>query len=249
MPAKKSQPALIIMLEDTNRDKIHSRLTDDLSLDEKNRLYRAFLKDTIYTCLTLTNTVVEVNYPSEETKTIVEDSVGKLDEILPARLKKILNSSKFVTVSSTGESQGDRLKHAFQRAFEKGYSQVVLIGCVTPTLSKKTIQNAYKVLRSKDVVFGPTLEGSYYLIGLSNMIDDVFDKIDWASDQAIYSQMVSMVSEKSLDWNELDLWYDLRQPEDFEFLVRDINFFRQIGDEKSATCTEDVLDEVLKKIS
>jgi glycosyltransferase A (GT-A) superfamily protein (DUF2064 family) len=249
MPAKKSQPALIIMLEDTNRDKIHRRLTDDLSLDEKNRLYRAFLKDTIYTCLTLTNTVVEVNYPSEETKTIVNDSVKKLDDILTPRLQKILRSSGFVTISSTGESQGDRLKQAFKRAFKNGYSEVVLIGCVTPTLSKNVIQNAYRLLKKHDVVFGPTLEGSYYLIGLSIMIDDVFDKIDWTSDQAIYSQMVSMVSEKSLNWNELDLWYDLRQSEDFEFLVRDINFFRQIGDEKSAICTEDVLNEVLKKIS
>jgi len=248
MSAKKAQSALIIFLDDTNRDKIHSRLADNLSDNEKDRLYTAFLEDTIFTCLNLPNTVLKVNYPSEEALEIVKNSIESLKERLSPRLKKTLNGGDVVTIMSEGESQGERLKHAFEQAFEKGFSPVVLIGCVTPTLSKKTLQNAFRCLKKSDVVFGPTLEGSYYLIGLSEMQEDVFDNIDWFGDEAVYSQMVNVVSSGSLKWHELDLWYDLRQPEDFEFLIRDINFFRQVGDEKSASSTEVVLGEILKKM-
>ena len=248
MPAKKTQPALIIFLEDTNRDIIHSRLTDDLSHSEKNRLYRAFLADTIYTCLNISGVKIKVNYPSEETKKIVCSSIQDLEEHLSPKMKKILKSDNFSTVTSKGESQGQRLKNAFENAFKDGYSPIVLIGCVTPTLSRSAIQTAYKYLNKTDIVFGPTLEGSYYLIGMNKMETDVFCRIDWNSDQPVYSQLVSAISETSGKWQEMELWYDLRQGEDFEFLIRDINFFRQVGDEKSALQTEEVLDEILKKM-
>jgi len=125
----------------------------------------------------------------------------------------------------------------------------VLIGCVTPTLSRKAIQTAFKYLNNTDIVFGPTLEGSYYLIGMNKLESDVFERIEWNSDQPVYSQMVTIINETSVRWQEMELWYDLRQGEDFEFLIRDINFFRQVGDEKSAAHTEEMLNEILKKMS
>ncbi len=248
MPAKKKQQALIIFLEDTNRDLINSRLTDVLTSQEKNKLYNAFLEDTIYTCLQLTNTVLRVVYPSDTAREFVGRSVESLEEKLAPRLKKVLKSNLFNILSTQGKNQGDRLKNAFEHIFEEGYSPAVLIGCVTPTLSRKALQDAYRHLKKSDIVFGPTLEGSYYLVGLNRMEEDVFQKIDWASDRPVYSQMVDTVSDSDLNWHELELWYDLRQPEDFEFLIRDINFFRQIGDEKSASKTEEILDEILKKM-
>ena len=248
MPAKKKQQALIIFLEDSNRDIIHSKLTDYLSQDEKNKLYSAFLEDTIYTCLNLKDILLKINYPSETTRCIVNKSMQALEKRLNPRLKKVLKGGNIETEMITGKSQGERLKHAFEQTFTNGHSPVLLIGCVTPTLSKKVLQDAYKLLKKSDVVFGPTLEGSFYLVGLNRLEDDVFENVEWAGEKPVYSQMVSTVSDSALNWHELELWYDLRQPEDFEFLIRDINFFRQIGDEKSASRTEEVLNEILKKM-
>jgi len=98
MPAKNNNPALIIFLEDTNRDIIHSRLTDDLSHSEKNSLYRAFLADTIYTCLNIRGLKIKLNYPSEEARQIVRSSIHDLEEKLSPRLKKILISDSFKMV-------------------------------------------------------------------------------------------------------------------------------------------------------
>jgi glycosyltransferase A (GT-A) superfamily protein (DUF2064 family) len=248
MPAKKKQQALIIFLEDTNRDLINSRLTDVLTSQEKNRLYNAFLEDTIYTCLQLANTALRVVYPSDAAREVVGKSIGSLEEKLAPRLKKVLKSNSFSTLAARGDNQGDRLRNAFEHIFDEGFSPAVLIGCVTPTLSRKVLQNAYRHLKRSDIVFGPTLEGSYYLVGLNRMENDMFHKIDWVSERPVYSQMVDTVSDSGLKWHELELWYDLRQPEDFEFLIRDINFFRQIGDERSASKTEEILDEILKKM-
>lgn len=249
MSAKKNQPALIIFLEDTNRNIIHSRLTDDLSVSAKNRLYRAFLADTIYTCLNIPDIQIKLNYPSDDAKEIVKKAINDLEQKLSPELKDLLNSDNFVTEMSKGESQGQRLKHAFEKTFNEGHSPIVLIGCVTPTLSKNALQSAYKLLNKSEMVFGPTLEGSYYLVGLNKMESGVFGKIEWDSAQPVYSQMVALVSELKMKWQELELWYDLRQPEDFEFLIRDINFYRQVGDENSASETEQILNEILKKIA
>jgi len=250
MPLKNNQPALIIFLEDTNRDIIHSGLTDKLSNGDKDRLYGAFLEDTIYNCLNVSDVSLKVNIPSETAKDIVMEAVESLRPKIPVKLKTALEEGSFMRIIKEGESQGDRLRNAFKQAFDNGMSPVVLIGCVTPTLSKKVLKNAYLQLKKTDIVFGPTLEGSYYLIGMNKLHKGVLEKIDWDSEQTVYSQMVDIVTEKSsLVWRELDLWYDLRQPEDFEFLIRDINFFRQVGDEISASCTEEVLDDILKRIA
>jgi len=249
MPAIRYQPALIIFLEDSNRDIIRSGLTDELTEEEKNLLFTAFLEDTIYTCLNLTNTELKINCPSDTAKKVVEKSLENLASRLNSRAQKILSSDSLIKILEGGADQGQRLKCAFETAFKKGCAPVVVIGCVTPTLSRRTILNAFRYLRRADVVFGPTLEGSYYLVGLSKMLNDVFEKIDWNSEQAVYSQMVNIVTHCDLKWQEMELWYDLRQAEDFEFLIRDINFFRQIGDEKSARRTEEVLDGILKRMS
>ena len=110
------------------------------------------------------------------------------------------------------------------------------------------LENAYKVLKKKDVVFGPTLEGSYYLLGMRKLVPEVMRLVDWSNTDNIYCHMVEIARDVQLNWEELELWYDLRQPGDLEFLVRDINAYRIIGDETSAKATEAVLESVLQKL-
>ena len=105
MPAKKKQQALIIFLEDTNRDLINSRLTDVLTSQEKNRLYNAFLEDTIYTCLQLANTALRVVYPSDAAREVVGKSIGSLEEklalgVLIATKRHIIASFGIVTAQT-----------------------------------------------------------------------------------------------------------------------------------------------------
>ncbi len=248
MSERKNLQELIIFLEDRNRDRVQRQFEKSLTSDQMARLYRAFLEDTINNCLGLTDVEIRMCYPAGPTGEIVDDVMTSLKTNLTGRQLKLIKSGRFRILESTGENVGERMSNAFQEAFDEGCSKVVLIGCVTPTLSRKTIMDAFKRTSKFDLVVGPTLEGSYYLLAMSRYIAELFDKVDWENDTAAYSQLASASKENGYHWYEMDLWYDLRQPEDLEFLVRDINQFRLVGDEQSATRTERVLGDILNNL-
>jgi glycosyltransferase A (GT-A) superfamily protein (DUF2064 family) len=248
MTVKKKDRALIVYLEDQNRDKVQSQLAASLSDEQKSQLYRAFLEDTISNCLELDDVDIRISHPAGVTGKILNEIVENLKTVLTGKALKLLKSPRFSLTETAGGSAGDRISNAFKSAFDEGFGSVVLIGCVTPTLPTSTIMSAFKRVTRYDLVIGPTLEGSYYLLGMSKHLPVLFEQIDWSDDRSIYSQMTAICKDGCGNWDEMDLWYDLRQPEDLEFLVRDINHFRLVGDEKSAVRTEQVLEEILKNL-
>jgi len=248
MTTSRKKQALIIFFEDRNRDKVKDVLTNSLSEDQKTELYRAFLTDTISNCLGLVDVDIRISYLPGPMADIVKDTVNALTKSTTGKAQKMLKSDNFKLVESEGKDVGERISKASEKLFAAGYDRVVMIGCVTPTLPRKTIQTAFKRAEKYDLVIGPTLEGSYYLFGLHQPRPDLFAKIDWSDDTTVYSQITSVCEQDGIEWNELDLWYDLRQPGDIEFLVRDINHYRIVGDETSAVRTEQVLEEILKDL-
>jgi glycosyltransferase A (GT-A) superfamily protein (DUF2064 family) len=248
MSDKKCKQALVIFFEDRNRSRIHDVLTNDLSEQQKAQLYDAFLEDTIVNCIRLDDIYIRVCYKSGTTGEIVQGILSRLEQTVTSRSLNVLKSDRFQLMESSGESVGDRIVNASQMLFEKGFEQVAMIGCVTPTLPRHNITNAFKRAARHDLVIGPTLEGSYYLFAMSRPLPDLFGKVDWSLDDTVYSQITSLCKEANLTWDEMDIWYDLRQPGDLEFLVRDINHYRLVGDEKSALRTEQVLEEILKNL-
>jgi len=248
MTYRKCSQALIIFLEDQNRDKVQRQFEDSLTSEQMGQLYRAFVEDTISNCLALNDVEIRINYPAGPTGEIVSQIVSDLKKCLVGKPHKLINSSRFKVIESSGECVGERMSNAFKNVFGEGFTKVVMIGCVTPTLSRKMVMDAFKKIAKFDLVIGPTLEGSYYLLAMSRYISEFFDTVDWRDDSAAYGQMAAVSKENGYRWEEIDLWYDLRQPEDLEFLVRDINQFRLVGDERSAVRTEQVLGDILKNL-
>lgn len=248
MTDRKSSQALIIFLEDQNRNKVQRQFEASLTSEQMSQLYRAFLEDTINNCLGLSDVEIRINHPPGPTGDIVSEIVADLKKGLNGKPLKLINSNRFRVVESCGECVGERMSNAFKSVFDEGFKRVVMIGCVTPTLSRKIVMNAFKKIAKLDLVIGPTLEGSYYLLAMSRHISELFDTVDWSDDSAAYVQMTVVSKEKEFGWEEIDLWYDLRQPEDLEFLVRDINQFRLVGDERSAVRTEQILGDILKNL-
>ncbi len=244
----KTKRALIIFIDDENREKVQRQFEGALGQDQQRRLYRAFVEDTIANCLTLADVYLKVHCTKGQTSKIVKEVVKGLAETINPGQTKTYKSNRFSVVESTGKTMGKRLSNAVKSAFDEGFGRVALIGCVTPTLQTNVIENAFNVIASRDLVIGPTHEGSYYLIASSNYVPELFENVDWSNDTRVYSQMVKAFEENDYDWNEMDLWYDLRHPEDLEFLVTDINHFRLVGDEATASRTEAMLEEILKNL-
>jgi uncharacterized protein len=238
---------LVIFLEEKHRQLVQSQFSDTLESSDADALYRAFLEDTITACLTLDSFDLVISSSTRETEKIVVGAITDLKVSLKGKSKTRLEEDHVKLWEQPDVTLSEGLEQTFKRCFDGGYGQVLLVDCVTPTISHRMLEAAHRLLKKKDIVFGPTLEGSYYLIGMSKFIPQLFTRINWSEDDLIYPRIVEMAREDSLNWEELELWYDLRQPEDLEYLVRDINAFRIVGDESSAKRTEGVLNTLIEK--
>ncbi len=247
MKADSEKNAIIIYLEDKHRLRVQSQFSESIRLEDANALYQAFVEDTIAACLTVESTLV-IAFTSERAREIISVAIANLRTSLKGKARARLENGDVQMRPQPDADVSANFQTAFKQCFDSGHDKVLLIDCVTPTLSRRMIENAFKVLKKKDIVFGPTLEGSYYLLGMRRLVPEVFSQIDWSNADEIYRSVVEVAQADRLNWEEIELWYDLRQPGDLEFLVRDINAFRIGGDETSAKATEAVLETLFQKL-
>ncbi len=66
---------------------------------------------------------------------------------------------------------GERQRELFRGAEERGEEKVVLIASDSPQLEVEVVERAFRELRRHDLVFGPTYDGGYYLIGMRGFRD------------------------------------------------------------------------------
>jgi rSAM/selenodomain-associated transferase 1 len=88
--------------------------------------------------------------------------------------------NNFKTVQE-GHDLGERMKNAFKDGFNKGYEKIILIGSDLPDITSEIIFNAFESLNNKEVVFGPAMDGGYYLIGMKRLHEFVFDNKPWST--------------------------------------------------------------------
>ena len=78
---------------------------------------------------------------------------------------------------------GVRMGRAF-RKFKRG--RVVLIGCDIPDMTMADLEQAFRALGSADAVFGPAMDGGYWLVGLSGRRPaDPFRDVRWSTQHAL----------------------------------------------------------------
>ena len=80
-----------------------------------------------------------------------------------------------------GGDLGARMARASSETFDAGSSKVVIIGTDCPRLDDETIASAFDALDRSDVVFGPAVDGGYYLVGLSERCPELFGGVTWGS--------------------------------------------------------------------
>lgn len=117
---------------------------------------------------------------------------------------------------------GSRLESAFARSFAPGPRRVVLIGMDTPHLSAATIDRAFEALDRYDVVLGPAKDGGYYLLGMRERRDHLFQDIAWST-RRVAAQTRERARECGATLFELETTFDVDRPEDLtalrEFLI------------------------------
>lgn len=248
MPAKKKKGPVIAVC-------IQEPFEDGSSMDfgaihgsDLKFLHQAFITDTIAAALS-------VNGASDIRIYYIDSSERrKLVQIVNEYLKKKLPENKVANLKTrlnvcglSKERWGIRIEKIFKDCFDNGYDRVLLVGSRTPTISARKLNMALKLLEKSDAVFGPTPEGRYYVIGMSDSYRVQLSDFDWKS-PSIYSEVAQSFEEKGLAWSELDIWYAVETSDYLEVMVRDINQFRIEGDETTAHETELVIERLLSKM-
>jgi rSAM/selenodomain-associated transferase 1 len=76
---------------------------------------------------------------------------------------------------------GQKMKAAFKEVKDAGAKKIIIIGSDCYDLTTKIIENSFSSLTFNDAVIGPAEDGGYYLLGLKELIDSIFDLDEWST--------------------------------------------------------------------
>jgi rSAM/selenodomain-associated transferase 1 len=114
-----------------------------------------------------------------------------------------------------GADLGERMHLAFCSALA-GYSHALLMGCDCPSMTEQDLEQALMALnQDNEVVLAPAEDGGYVMIGLSRPHPELFENMDWGTDQVL-AQTRAQIKRYKLRHYELNEQWDLDTPRDLE---------------------------------
>lgn len=122
-----------------------------------------------------------------------------------------------------GEGLGQRMDNALREVLAMGYSKCVLTGTDSPQLSSGDIMDAFRCLEERDLVFTPTEDGGYCLVGARRPCSQAF-MLERYSHGAVMKETIGRIPE-NVTWELLPGTFDIDVPEDLER-------FRVLGEEE-----------------
>jgi rSAM/selenodomain-associated transferase 1 len=86
--------------------------------------------------------------------------------------------------SALPQGEGDlgrRLDRAVRDAFDQGPEPILILGSDCPWVTRHDLREAETALSESDVVFGPALDGGYWLVGMRRFLPSLFRDIPWST--------------------------------------------------------------------
>ncbi|MFQ5607539.1 MAG: DUF2064 domain-containing protein [Candidatus Zixiibacteriota bacterium] len=241
----KYETAVAICVQEITEDGSNLTLGERFDERQLSLLSQAFTADTLVSALSAPDVAVRLFF-GDDPATV--SSVAKIVDYLRSRLEKgngsLLDSDRFAEVELPANRWGIKMEEAMAACFAEGFKKVIFLGSRSPTVTVSLIKQAIQELDTHDAVFGPTVEGRYYLMGMKGDLHTSLSQFNWRTPE-IYSDVSSALTSEGHNWSELPMWYVVEHPEDLEYLVRDINQFRMEGDEITAHETERALERFL----
>tara|TARA_Y100001968_G_C19188536_1_gene634025 strand:- start:24 stop:755 length:732 start_codon:yes stop_codon:yes gene_type:complete len=130
----------------------------------------------------------------------------------------LLNNINSVSIQGPG-NLGTKMKRAFLKArteksiFHQSPNSILLIGTDLPSISQCDLIQAMQILNHKELVLGPSHDGGYWLIGLSNNLLEPlcswpFSGISWGTDQVL-KKTICLAALNQIDYQLLQTQNDL----------------------------------------
>jgi rSAM/selenodomain-associated transferase 2/rSAM/selenodomain-associated transferase 1 len=109
---------------------------------------------------------------------------------------------------------GARMADAFAAAFGEGVRAAAIIGSDAPGLAPAHLAGAFEALANAPVVFGPAVDGGYYLIGLARPMPALFRGVPWGADTVLADSLRILEREGAAKPALLEPLADVDRPED-----------------------------------
>ncbi|MDY6971197.1 MAG: TIGR04282 family arsenosugar biosynthesis glycosyltransferase [Thermodesulfobacteriota bacterium] len=189
--------AVILFLKDPERGAVKTRLANRLGDGFTFELYKRFIADMLEICeMTNEDIFIACFYGSHKEGDFLRE---KGYPILPQR----------------GPDIGIRMCNAFRDVGSHGYRRLALIGSDMPDLPHTYLERGFQKLEERDIVFGPSLDGGYYMIALgSDNIDcSIFDDVPWSTSRALECT-IDNAKRKGMNCHLLPLWSDIDEIDD-----------------------------------
>lgn len=108
---------------------------------------------------------------------------------------------------------GERMARAFEENFQKRIKKVVLVGTDCPQLTAFHVKAAFNALKNHDLVLTPTVDGGYCLIGLKQMVPELFVSLAWGT-ETVFQNTLERAKKAGLSVKCMKPLRDVDVPED-----------------------------------
>lgn len=204
--SRDAKQALIILAKAPIPGQVKTRLCPPLSDDEAASLYGSMVMDVLERCKPLRE--------FDRYLSCAPTTDHPFFKTMEARFGVQL-------WEQIGSDLGERMNHAVATAFGKGYQKVLVIGTDIPTLSGQTCLTTSNLLKNHDVVFGPTPDGGYYLLGMNRPAPELFHDIPWST-PSVLSISLEKARRLGLSVGQLHPLQDIDTLEDLKSMVSDL---------------------------
>jgi rSAM/selenodomain-associated transferase 1 len=131
----------------------------------------------------------------------------------------LVHAGTIDAIAQHGDSLGERICNAIRDC--NAYEKKIVIGSDTPNITSDIIHHAVDALDTSDVVIGPAVDGGYYLIGMNELHESIFDGIPWSTD-AVFIETCRRIESAGLTYDVLPEMRDIDTLEDLNAVMPEL---------------------------
>lgn len=197
--------ALILMTRVPVPGKTKTRLLDTFSPEKCAELHFCFLEDIFKTLDRLREKLdIYITYTEEKDFYLLKELVPNYIKCFPQE----------------GESLGERMLNSIDKVLSEGHEKAALMGADVPQVEGEEILKAFEILDSKDLCFGPTFDGGYYLVAMKEPYKEVFSKeIAWGG-STVLEATIKNCGDLNLSASLIKTYNDIDVREDIESFIK-----------------------------
>jgi len=162
----KNRYALVILAKAPDIRTVKTRLKNHMADWQRTALYVSLLERTIHDLGWIKGVDTFISYSPDEAETY-------------------FSSFGMGAFPQDGEDLGEKIQYALKTVLGCGYSGAAIVGVDIPDLTEEVVNEAFRLLSGSDIVFGPSPDGGYYLVGVKKPLKEIFTGVTWSSPETL----------------------------------------------------------------